>query len=146
MFHFVCIVASKLIESPNLTYFAIKTFEKINVSGRVQARSKPEGDGGCEGHASEGVGGELVVACGDAAELLEAAEGVLDEVVSGVALLVIADGAFAVAPAGDDGRGAGIPSQAAQTVGVVAFVAEQVAHAPGPSEERLTSSLFFHPS
>ena len=38
----------------------------------------------------------------------------------GVALLVVADGALAVAPARDDWNGAGITGQAAQPVGVVA--------------------------
>ena len=43
-----------------------------------------------------------------AAEILEAAEGVLDEMAAAVAQLVVADGPFAIASAGNDRNGAGI--------------------------------------
>jgi hypothetical protein len=52
-----------------------------------------------------------------------------------VALLVVADGALAVAPARDDGNGAGVADRAAQAVGVVTLVGEQLKHAAGTFEE-----------
>jgi len=78
-----------------------------------------------------------------AAQVLEPAEGVLDQVATTVALLVIADDALAVATAWDDGDSAGVTKRAAQPGGIVALVAlcaafasaEQVAHAPGPFEQ-----------
>jgi hypothetical protein len=72
---------------------------------RAQTCLEPERYSGGEGDAGEEVGGEFVVAGVDAAEVLEAAEGVLDEVTAAMTFLVIADGALAAAPAGDDGNG-----------------------------------------
>lgn len=105
-------------------------------SSRVQTHLQPESDGGCEGNACEEVGGELVVAGGDAAEVLKPAEGVLDEVTSPVALLVIADGAFAVPPAWNDGNGTRLPQRASQMIGIITFVGAQIAHASGAFEKR----------
>jgi hypothetical protein len=48
----------------------------------------------------------------DAAEVLEAAEGVLDEVTAAITFLVVADGALAAAPAEDDGNGASVAERA----------------------------------
>src|SRR5262245_25731883 len=48
--------------------------------------------------------GSFVVVGVDAAEVLEAAEGVLDEVAAAITFLVVADGVLATAPAGDDGN------------------------------------------
>jgi hypothetical protein len=50
----------------------------------------------------------------DAAEVLEAAEGVLDldEVTAAITFFVVADGALAAAPAGDDGNGASVAERA----------------------------------
>ena len=76
-----------------------------------------------------------MVAGGDAPEVLEAAEGVLDEVSCAIALLVVADRAFAVAPARNDGCRPGVAERAAQSIGVIALVGQHVAHAPGPLEE-----------
>ena len=50
---------------------------------RAQTSSEPERHSGGEGDTREEVGGEFVVAGVDAAEVLEAAEGVLDEVSEG---------------------------------------------------------------
>ena len=52
-----------------------------------------------------------------------------------VAGFVISDGTFAVATARYDGRGTGFASQAPQLVGIVALVAQQVTHGPGPFEK-----------
>jgi hypothetical protein len=62
----------------------------------------------------------------DAAEVLEAAEGVLDEVTAAITFLVVADGALAAAPAGDGGNGASVAERAPQLVGIVAFVGPDV--------------------
>ncbi len=62
----------------------------------------------------------------DASEVLEAAEGVLDEVAFTVAVLVEDDGLLAIGPAGDHRLGAVLAEILAQVVGVVALVAEEV--------------------
>lgn len=79
--------------------------------------------------ARQDVGGEFVVSCGDTAEVLETAEGVLDQVAATVPVLVVADGAFAVASTGDDRNGSSVAKRAAQQVGIIALVGEQVSHA-----------------
>jgi hypothetical protein len=61
-----------------------------------------------------------------AAEIFQAAEGVLDEVAAGAALLVVPDGALAVAATKDDRRGADVASQAPQATGIMPLAAEQV--------------------
>lgn len=45
---------------------------------------------------------------GDAAEVFEKAEGVLDQVAATVPVLVVADGAFAIAPPRNDRNGSGV--------------------------------------
>lgn len=55
---------------------------------------------------------------------------------SSIPLLIVADDALATAPAGDDGTGAVLTQRFAQTVGIVAFVAEQVAHTARAFEQR----------
>ena len=73
------------------------------------------------GYAREKVGGELVIASGDATEFLEAAEGVLDEVPTAVSIFIIADDALTVATARDDWNGTCIVQRAAQLVGIAAY-------------------------
>jgi len=72
-------------------------------AARAQTRSQPEGDGCCERYGREEAGGELVVPGGYAAEVLQTAEGVFDEVTTAVPLLVITDGSLSAATPGDDG-------------------------------------------
>src|SRR5260370_20724966 len=91
---------------------------------RAQTSLEPERQSGGEGDAREEVGGEFVVAGVDAAEVLEAAEGVLDEVSAAITFLIVADGALAAAAAGDDGNGASVAERAPQLVGIVAFVGQ----------------------
>lgn len=62
----------------------------------VQSRPDPEGDADCEGGGEE-VLGEFVVASGDAANVLEAAEGVLEEAAFAVARFVVGNWRLAVA-------------------------------------------------
>jgi hypothetical protein len=52
-----------------------------------------------------------------------------------VSLLVVADGAFAVAASRDDGRGTCLAQRTAEAIGVVSFVAQQVSHTPGAFEQ-----------
>jgi hypothetical protein len=52
-----------------------------------------------------------------------------------VPLLVVADGALSVSSSGNDGTGALLAQGLAQAVGVVAFVAKQVAHAARAFEQ-----------
>ena len=51
--------------------------QTCNCNARVQTHSDPERDEGCERNSREEVAGELVVACGDAAEVLQPAESCL---------------------------------------------------------------------
>lgn len=52
-----------------------------------------------------------------------------------VSLFVVSHRALAVTPTRDDGGCAALPEQAAQRIGVIAFIGEEVTHASGPSEE-----------
>jgi len=79
---------------------------------------------------------ELVVAGGNLTEVLEAAEGILDKVAAAVAILVVMDGAFAVAATGDDRNSACITQRAPQLVDIIALISQHVAHAPGALEKR----------
>ncbi len=56
----------------------------------------------------EEIVGKLVVAGCYAAKIFQAAEGVFDQVAAAVAILVVADGAFAVSPSGIDGNGSDV--------------------------------------
>jgi hypothetical protein len=62
----------------------------------VQSRPDPKGDADCEGGGEE-VLGEFVVASGDAVNVFEAAEGVLEEATFAVARLVVRNWRLAVA-------------------------------------------------
>ncbi len=80
---------------------------------------------GNEAQAGEKVAGELVVAGGYGAEVLEPTVGVLDDVAPLVALWIEREDALAVRFVWDDGDGAAAVEQRAQMIGVVAFVADQ---------------------
>ena len=68
---------------------------------------------------SEEDAGKLVVAGGDAAEVLEAADGGLDPPPLAMAAPVVEAGVGAVAPSGDDRSGAGLAHGLAEAVGIV---------------------------
>lgn len=53
-----------------------------------------------------------------------------------IALLIVADGALAIAATGNDGSGALVAQGLAQTVGIIALVAKQIAHAARAFEQR----------
>ena len=63
---------------------------------RFEAHSQPGCDVCCEDHAWQEVGGKLVVAVGHALEVLQAAEGVFDEVAVAIARFIVADEALAI--------------------------------------------------
>jgi hypothetical protein len=62
---------------------------------RVQTHSNPERDDGGEDDGGQEVEGELVVASGNAPEVLEATEGCFDPPAITIAPFIVADGAFA---------------------------------------------------
>ncbi len=103
---------------------------------RLQTRSQPERDEGCEGDGGEEVGCKLVVAGGHASEVLDPAEGVLDAVALSVAGLVVDDLALAANAAGDDRHGPCLAQGASERVGVVSLVSEHVAGPAGAGEQR----------
>ena len=74
---------------------------------------------------------DLVVAGGDAAEVLEAADGGFDPPTLAVAAPVVADRDGSVAAAGDDRDGAGFAQAGAEPVGVVGAVGDQSAERTG---------------
>ena len=102
---------------------------------RLQTRSQPEREQGGEGDGGQEVVGELVVAGGDATEVLEPAEGVLDQVAIAVSASVVGDLPLARDPAWNDRHGAGLTERAAQAIGVVALVGQDVAGAAGAGQK-----------
>ncbi len=61
-----------------LDFTSPRQFEEM--AARVWTQSRPVGDGGDEADGGEEVAGGLVVSGGDAAEILDTAEGALDDV------------------------------------------------------------------
>ena len=81
----------------------------LTLTPRVWTRSAPEGDDGSECDGRDVVSGQLVVAGGDATEVLEAIEGCFNPPAFAVAAFVVADLPLAAALAGDDWRDAFSP-------------------------------------
>ena len=96
---------------------------KLLFAFRLQTQSYPECDEGCESDGGEEVSGEFVVAGRDAAEVLDATEGVFDQVAVSVSPRVTGDGALSVAASRNDGH----DRDAAQRIGVISLVGEDVA-------------------
>ena len=94
---------------------------------RLQTQSYPECDEGCESDGGEEVSGEFVVAGRDAAEVLDATEGVFDQVAVSVSPRVIGDGALSVAASRNDGHDRDAAQHLAQRIGVISLVGEDVA-------------------
>lgn len=101
----------------------------------VETQSDPECDEGCEGDGGEKVACELVVAGGDAPEVLQPAECGLDAPASSVSGFVISDGRLAVRATWYHGRRAFGLQALAQRVGVIALVGEKTANRPRCVEE-----------
>lgn len=98
---------------------------------RVWTRSAPERDHGGQGESGGVVAGQLVVAGGNPAEVLETAESGLDAPAFLIAALVVAQRALAGAGAGDDGGDALLPQISPQPIGVVALIGDQASQAAG---------------
>src|SRR5262249_55541543 len=94
----------------------------------------PDSDSGKESACDE-VSGELVVAGGDAAKVLEAAEHALDQVALAIDALVVGEERFAPANRGDDGLDGLVGEHGAQWIGVVGLVADQSGNPPGRLDE-----------
>jgi prophage regulatory protein len=94
---------------------------------RVQTRSEPEGEYGGESDGGQEVGGQLVVAGGDAAEVLKPAKGVLDQMAIAVASLIVDDLGLASDPPRDHRDCPGLSQGVAERIGVVPLVGQDVA-------------------
>lgn len=89
--------------------------------------AEPEDDDGGESDGAEEGGGASVVAGGDAAPILEAAEGDLDAVALAAERLVVGDRLLAVF-LGRDARGdAALGERGTERIAVLAAVGDQVA-------------------
>ena len=89
--------------------------------------SNPITDGDDKTEAGEEVAGELVVARGDAAEVLEPAKGAFDNVAGLIGDRVEGMAINAGDLVGNDGDGAARSQQAAQVIGIIALVADKAA-------------------
>jgi len=78
---------------------------------------------------------QSVVARGDAAEVLEPAEGVLDAMPLFVGFLVEAEGLLAVRPVGNDGFGAAAGQPVPQLCTVVGLVAQKLLGRLGATDQ-----------
>ena len=96
----------------------------------------PITDGNDDAEAGKEVAGELVVAGGDATEVLHAAEGALDDVAGLVGGRIEGMPVHPGDLVGDDGRGAARSQEAAQMVDIIGLVADQAAAWRRRSDER----------
>ena len=80
---------------------------------------------GNEAQAGEEVAGELVVAGGDAAPILETTEAALDHVATLVSFLVVSNALFAVGFSGDDSLDPMFLEPGAKRIGVIPFICHQ---------------------
>jgi hypothetical protein len=95
--------------SPYVLLLRVSMGRLLHQFFRVWTRSAPEGDDGNECDGRDVVSGQLVVAGGDATEVLEAIEGRFNPPAFAVAAFVVADLPLAAALAGDDRRDAFFP-------------------------------------
>ena len=72
---------------------------------------------------------ELVVTCGDAPPILEAAKAALDDIASFVGFLVVADALLAIGFARDDGLDSAFLEKGAERIGVISLVGDQLGDA-----------------
>ncbi len=105
------------------------------ISTRVRTQSDPVSDDSGDGDGGEEVSSKLVVAGGDAAEVLEPAEGVFDPPAVAVAALVVLDGPLAVGPSWNDRNCVLVAELTAEAVGVVALVTDQARGRREPTEK-----------
>ena len=112
------------------------------MGARVQTRSGPEGDDAGQGDGRGKVGSELVVARGDAAEVLQTAECRLDAPAILVAGEVVLDRLPSCAPARDDRGRAGCSEVVPQRIGVVTAIGDQPAQASRDRRDHLRSNSY----
>ena len=93
---------------------------------RVWTQSHPEHVDCSKCDSIEERSGQLVVAGGNTAKVLEAADGRLDPPALLVASAIVADRLLPIASAGDDWPGAGLTQLLAEGVGIVGTVGDQV--------------------
>jgi len=79
-------------------------------------------------NSGQEIPGELVISCGDAAEVLEPTKAALDDVSAFIGTLVEGMDDDPVGFVGNDGLGAATYDVAAKVVAVIPFVAEERAH------------------
>ena len=94
-------------------------------TSRVQTQSSPPDDDCGDSDGGGEVPGELVVAGGDPAPVLQAAEAAFDQVPATIGSLVVGDRGLARARGGDDGFRSGCGETVAQVPRVVALVGDQ---------------------
>ena len=99
-------------------------------AARVRTQSsQPVRQGGDEAEGGEEVSSELVIAGGDAAEVLEATEAAFDDIAAFVGELVQANGGLAIGFAGNDGGDPLFREIAAKRIGVIALIDDEFRHA-----------------
>ena len=101
---------------------------------RVETHSNPVTDECCEAYGRHEVDGVLIVARGDASEVLEASEHALDDVAMAVTLSIEGVGLVPVGPVGDDRLDASALQPSPPMIRVVCLVGEKVTgvgQAPG---------------
>jgi hypothetical protein len=96
----------------------------------------PIGQDGDDAQAGEEVSSGFVISGGDGAEIFEAAIGAFDEVAVFVEFGVEGEEPLAIGLVGDDRRGPATFEEAAQVVGIIAFVANQPGGWRGRRQER----------
>jgi hypothetical protein len=94
-------------------------------------------DSGDEADGCEEVSGESVIAGGDAAEVFETTESILDAVALLVGFSVEAEGLLAIGLVWNDGPGAALVEPLAQIGAVVSPVAEKLACRPRAADQAL---------
>lgn len=129
-----------LFDQRNTAIHGSCPFTLTRVNGRctrLQTHSDPKCDDDGERDGGQDVAGELVVAGGDAPEILEAAECIFDEMAVAVSRFVEPDLFLAVAASGDDRPGLLAPQARAKCVAVIALVGDQRADARPILHEQL---------
>ena len=87
-------IVHMLVERVNVRMHGVE----VRLRPRVETYSGPPKDDGCDFDGGEEVSGELVVAGGDASEVLEGAEGAFDPVALAIGLAVVGDRAACARP------------------------------------------------
>jgi hypothetical protein len=92
---------------------------------RVRTQLDPPDGGGGEKNGGQVISGELVVACGDAPEILEPGEHALDEISLAIGFSVMRNERFSPSAGRDDSFNAALLEDSSEAVGVVGLVGDQ---------------------